>query len=421
MKKVVALLVVLVVLTACDSFDRGPQYYEGTRGVSVDFAEGNPPTELFVRGDEATFNIDVRVRNHGASVTKGGVYLSGYDPTIIDVEGIDEDRDFFQSCRFDIDNIGYGNFNGLLQCERLGLGPLGSVSGGIEVGDGFRIDLDDLNIGTLLDNIFNTDLFTNLGFNQNSVSFDSQGGGSFAVSFDLQDFDPDRVSRGPYFLSLWAPWSFEYNQGTPYTMQGDTPSNPGVKESFVTFNATATLPEESVRTSQPLMVTNCYLYTTYAASETCIDPQPNSDTEKACRLSGYSSGNGQGAPVAITNVQPRYTGQDIVYEITVENVGSGRVYNPKQIDKCSPHHPEPVTEEDLGTIVLGMAYVGDQQLDCVPDQHTLRLYNGRGTVSCALDLESQPFVKSGYTSPLVLEMWYGYADTVRRTVTIRRV
>jgi hypothetical protein len=68
-----------------------------------------------------------------------------------------------------------------------------------------------------------------------------------------------------------------------------------------------------------------------------------------------------------------------------------------------------------------MAYVGDQQLDCVPDQHTLQLYNGRGTVSCALDLESQPFVKSGYTSPLVLEMWYGYADTVRRTVTIRRV
>lgn len=411
MKRVI--ITVLLLLAACQG-QQEDTYFTGTEGVDASFSPDAPPDEVFVGGDPAIFTVDVRVQNKGASVTKGGVYLSGYDPTILDIQEIEEERGSFKDCRMNIGGILYGQFDGVVQCRDL------NAAGGADVGISWDFDLSkigDESIGDILSDLWQ-DLSFNIGFGQNDLTIRKSGDG-LSVTFDNPGFTADRAARGPYFLSLWSPWSFELNQGKEYILKGDTPANPGVNERYITYNAEATLPDDVEEVTQPIQATNCYLYTTHASTSVCIDSAPYSDEEKACTASPYKSQNGQGGPLAITQVTQEQSAGKIVFDITVEHQGDGRVYNPLRINKCSPYHPEPATEGDLNTVVLGMVYVGDQMLECTPDKHTMELYNGKGKVQCAM--ETERVSGSGYSTPLMVELWYGYSETVRTDVTIRRI
>ena len=55
-----------------------------------------------------------------------------------------------------------------------------------------------------------------------------------------------------------------------------------------------------------------------------------------------------------------------------------------------------------------------------PDNRIIKLRDGRGMITCRYDMEYQT-AKSAYRAPLVLELWYGYSETQRRNVHIKRV
>ncbi|MFB6198460.1 MAG: hypothetical protein ABEI52_09375, partial [Halobacteriaceae archaeon] len=111
----------------------------------------------------------------------------------------------------------------------------------------------------------------------------------------------------------------------------------------------------------------------------------------------------------------------VVFTIDIANRGDGTIYNPMMIQQCSPHHPQPVTERQLNTVLVGMAYVGEESLECTPNKHAVQLYNGKGRVKCILSVDPSTISRSGYSSPLMLELWYGYSETIRTDVTVRRV
>ncbi|MFB6198458.1 MAG: hypothetical protein ABEI52_09365, partial [Halobacteriaceae archaeon] len=95
-------------------------------------------------------------------------------------------------------------------------------------------------------------------------------------------------------------------------------------------------PQGMDKTEQNFLITNCYLYTTHAAPVVCIDPAPNSQTTKSCTPSTYDGSDGQGAPVAVTKVEPESSRRRAIWHIDIKNIGNGEVWNPGRIEKCNP-------------------------------------------------------------------------------------
>lgn len=76
----------------------------------------------------------------------------------------------------------------------------------------------------------------------------------------------------------------------------------------------------------------CYAYSTDASAQVCIDPDPQSKAKKPCTMGTMSLGGGQGAPIAVTRVEPsvlREGGKTIpVFAITLDNLGDGQASLP---------------------------------------------------------------------------------------------
>jgi len=98
-----ALLFILLITLASCSYLPGKSdpsktdYYKGSEGVRMRFTDaGNPPARMYYFADDTpennAFNIFIDVHNVGASYTKGGLYVSGYDPSMIQIEEIDIPR-----------------------------------------------------------------------------------------------------------------------------------------------------------------------------------------------------------------------------------------------------------------------------------------------------------------------------------------
>jgi hypothetical protein len=167
-------------------------------------------------------------------------------------------------------------------------------------------------------------------------------------------------------------------------------------------------------------LTNCYLYTTFAAPLVCIDPDPYSDVRKVCSPDQLSFSGSQGAPIAITSIEQEASPRRSTFRINIQNVGRGEVFDAGQIQKCSPYIADRVRPSDKNVVYVGDIRIGNQRLiDCTP-RGFVRLQNGRGTITCSYPYE---FVglQSAYETPLYVELWYGYSDTELRQMQIKRI
>ncbi len=418
------LLALLLFLTACNT-NQNPEdrnYFQGYEGVETRFADrDSPPRDLYYYSDtdDNRFDITVEVENQGASYARGGLYLSGYDPNMIHVRGINPDLSGFGTCGFSLGNVGFGEFGFEVQCDRA------SVRTG---GSGLLIDVE--NVGRILNDIFETtgweegrvigEPVENLDFTIDKSSTNNK----YSLNFNLagQNIDLEYASRGRLMLAM-LPIDFTRNFGKEYILAGDTPRFPGGDMAVVPWEANIqNFPQGIDDTRQTFMVTNCYLYSTHASPVVCIDPSPHSQSEKVCNPLRYNPTNGQGAPVAVTSIQQENTPREAVFKIRVSNQGNGEVWSPGKISKCNPYTETRVTSKDKNRVWLGQVRVsGDPtRLDCVPDD-VIRLDpdTESGVVTCKYDIPFQG-VQSAYQTPLVVELWYGYEDTIRRTVTVKR-
>jgi len=394
------------------------KYYQGTRGVEMVFVPGMPPNRMYYYGDTYNneFDVNVEVANVGSSWTRGALFLSGYDPTMIDVIGINPARTSGRACIIQIGNIGFGTFGGTLRCNDFFVG----------IGEGGIIDIFVNNLfgsGGLYDGALDLSRLFGGGGVDFGYRRDSGGYETWTIGLDNLGLDIEYANHGRLLIALFQGLNFERGFGFEYLLAGDTYEYPGGEIGYINFDGNIiNWPPGLDETYQTFMVTNCFLYATYAAPVVCIDPAPFSQDRKVCTPRHFTGTKGQGAPVAVTLIEQENTPRQAVFRIHVKNVGGGQVYDPGKLEMCSPYFPGRVTNQDLNVIYIGDIRVsGDlQRLRCTPNNF-LRLnpQTQEGIITCMYDI---PFsgLRSAYRTPLVVELWYGYSKTMQRRVLIKR-
>jgi hypothetical protein len=179
------------------------------------------------------------------------------------------------------------------------------------------------------------------------------------------------------------------------------------------------LPQQTPKYSIPLTIFACYDYETIASTEICIDPEPHKVyNEKACVTRNVGMGGGQGAPVAVTNVELVNMREQMRITFDIVNVGSGLsggtiVDLNKMFDNACPNGFGP---NEIDVVYLSEVKVGINGITqfCSPNGR-VKLVNGRGRVSCTYQMPGG----TAFKTPLEIKLEYGYKTFIRKDVEIR--
>ncbi len=162
------------------------------------------------------------------------------------------------------------------------------------------------------------------------------------------------------------------------------------------------------------LVTSCYNYQTIASQTVCIDPEPYSTKQKTrvCTVPpSYSLSGGQGAPVAVTKVEETVLSNKIQFKIYIKNLGDGQVIDKNRLNIDCPY--------SLDYTNLDKVYVSGRvsgySLSCRPT-NPIMLINGIGSVICTVPKPTMS--RSAYTTPLQVNLEYGYSSSIQKSVEI---
>jgi len=214
-------------------------------------------------------------------------------------------------------------------------------------------------------------------------------------------------------------------EAKPINIKGKSIYNPAGDEDLIKINAQAkTAGAQSERHPSTILATACYPYQTIFGNSVCIDPDVYSErkTQKVCAMGSLASDTGQGAPVAVTEVE---TGMTYVDEnnampqflIHVENRGNGEVTNPDPgiINKaCTSGSLE---YRNLNILKISASLSG-ASLKCVPEE--IRLKEKKGISRCDSEI-SIPKTRDAYTAPLEIKLDYGYTFTIPQDIVIEKI
>ncbi len=419
MRRLILLLALL--LAACSLGQGGEnQYYdpaharffEGHEGVEMRYDQ--LPPRLFYYGDAPgsaanDFPVSVEVKNEGSSYTRGAVFLSGYDPNLIQFDEVPIAGSYQGACSLRVGDFSLNRMGFLFQC-----GDSFSLSG--HEGGSF-LDFDWLDSVS----VRGQEWFAESWLEDLVINYEQSASGDRQIDFVLDEISFGYREHGLLLISILAGLSFEKFLGEEYLLAADSYDYPGGGLEYIEFNGhVVDWPEGTDEIEQRLLLTNCYMYTTFAAPTVCIDPQPYSTNRKVCTPDVATWGNGQGAPVAITRVTQENTPRHAIFHISVENRGRGTVYDPGSLEKCSPYYPGGSKSSDLNLVWIGEARIDDYKLTCTP-RNVLRLdESGRGQFTCTYPIEYSQ-LNSAYQTPLVVELWYGYSESVERRIPIKRI
>lgn len=420
-------LLSLLLLTSCGTTNENDRlrneyakYFTGTEGVEARFE--NVPVRLYYYGIDDTsgneFSFGVQTENKGASFSRGGVYVSGFDPNLLQFRQIPI-RGGTGACGISIGQIGLGEFGGIFHCDGVDVGISDDVTS-------VRVD----SVAALLQSFGKQWMDPN----RFDISFNGQNdpnGWNVAFQFPTGTADLEYYQHGRLFITMFlSAIDFKKNGGQEFRLAGDTYDFPGGESQYFIYDGRIIdWPPGVDQTDQKLLLTSCYQYTTYADPVVCIDPEPFSDNRKVCTPQSRTWNGGNGAPVAITSIEQENTPRKIIFRINVRNVGGGTVYDPGALEKCSPYYPGRVTAEDLNVVWLGDVRIGQTGLagrggrggmTCYPEVIRLDPKTKSGTTTCTYPLEFTN-LRSAYQTPLTVELWYGYSKAIERTLTIKRV
>lgn len=433
------LILSLFILSACTGFGsnrptpntKSERFYQGTEGIRTTIYPGSPPPNMYFYSDAITnayntFSINVELHNVGASWAKGGLYVSGFDPSMLYIEGIHVPSDsgtFWSHCRARLqmsgEAVSLNNLGGIMSCafDNSGLSVFGSI-------DDPEFQVDNLLgfIGSALSSFGATDIggrFQDFG---DVFNFDVRSDGTFTLSLGGLTFDA--LYHGRAFMAFLEALNFERFNGREFFLAPDNYDYPSGESIIVSFNPSYVekggWPAGLDETDVTLFFTTCYGYTTFATPIVCIDPDPFSQNEKACRVGQVKMTSSQGAPVAVTRVYQEAGRFSSTFLIEIQNVGRGDVYYPGDLELCSPYYPGFVGPQSQDLVLVGDVRIGNRRLTCTPDTYNVKLRNGRGQITCRYDYEFTS-AKSAYTTPLTIELWYGYSEVQRRNLRIKRV
>lgn len=228
-----------------------------------------------------------------------------------------------------------------------------------------------------------------------------------------------------------------------FNVDGKTEINPKGDEVVAAFSAkTGRLDPQSETRLSTITATLCYPYQTVLATTICIDPDVTGTAagKKVCNVKELVFNNGQGAPIAITKIEPRMILEgDIVkpqFLIFIENKGRG---NPANIfnfkDVCRNTELSQQETKYIWNVAFLRAYSSaNEQLICCPnidgkcdeketnpDKITgfIRFRDKKDFVRCSFKSGMQKN-SAAYTSPLKIQIDYGYTQTISANFYIQK-
>ena len=190
------------------------------------------------------------------------------------------------------------------------------------------------------------------------------------------------------------------------------------------------------------VVTACYKYETKAGIEICINPNVMDIAklkEGDCNPSSVSASGGQGAPVAVTKVEEDFIPINdggilktkVLFKIHIANLGSGKLvktdaFGKECIDGSSLDaekesnvvHVKDVSFSKYSLVSADKNY----KIDCTgfknDTQSDLKIgVKGDAILSCSTVLDGN----NAFTTPLLVELEYGYTDYITKSITIKNI
>ncbi|MEK6943112.1 MAG: hypothetical protein AABX00_03560 [Nanoarchaeota archaeon] len=279
---------------------------------------------------------------------------------------------------------------------------------------------------------------------RNSGTYDIQNNeGRIAIGFE-KDYIPSITfddSNGIYQASE--------NQ-VAFSIAGKTNFNQAGDEVVITSTAkTGNLEEQSESKNSLLTATLCYPYKTTLSATMCIDPdvvglRPG---KKICAVKDISLSGGQGAPIAITKIEPvmvpEVDNQNIrpQFLIYIENKANGIPVDKikyKNVCDKTDNAATNMQKDNIWNVGSVKAFAsgknGEVQLQCCPNKNGecpekevaqnelegfLRFRDNKDFIRCTF---TQPVPRNldAYTSPLRIEVDYGYIQTVTANFLLQK-
>lgn len=269
-----------------------------------------------------------------------------------------------------------------------------------------------------------------------SISKDRQGAGDLGVVVSIgreKDYIPNLIFEKDNRLSLGA----KDNEAFFY-IGGKTQINQKGDEIVVSINAkTGKLDPQSEQKSSTITATLCYPYKTILDTTVCIDPdiagiRPG---KKVCNVKDFTFNSGQGAPIAVTRIEPQMIPEgDIIkpqFLVFIENRGKGTPVN--IVGYHNACRESDFASKSTWNIAHINAYTsgpqGQNQLECSPSEQSIdqktgfvRLRDKKTWVRCTFTKGVKEIKRTddAYTSPLRIEVDYGYVQTVSTNFFIQK-
>ena len=162
----------------------------------------------------------------------------------------------------------------------------------------------------------------------------------------------------------------------------------------------------------------CYPYLTKAQVPVCVDTNPLSPTSKGCNPTPVSL-NSQGAPIAVTYVEPSTipidnTHVQLRFRIKIENKGQGLAVDRAKYNALCLN--KPIDGKDLNSVAV-TAQLAGYELDCTPGE--VKLVSSETGNTGQFICVSRPMpVKDAYKTLLTVNLYYGYVLSGNKEVYV---
>jgi len=161
-----------------------------------------------------------------------------------------------------------------------------------------------------------------------------------------------------------------------------------------------------------IKATAIYLYATDFSTDFCVDKKPHTTEDKICTMEDKSFSGGQGAPVAVTKIEPQAVGENIRFKVTFRNSGDGDVLKKDSVG-TSPSNLG-ANNYDYVTVDEAKAKLGGSSAtECQPNG--VKLVNGQGFTFCTFS----GIGDDAYTTRLDLNLEYGYMNSEEFSVQVK--
>ncbi|MBI1934935.1 hypothetical protein HYS31_00700 [Candidatus Woesearchaeota archaeon] len=232
-----------------------------------------------------------------------------------------------------------------------------------------------------------------------------------------------------------------------FGIKGKSMLSPRGEEEVFSYNVIAgKLDPQSEQHISTITASVCYPYETILDTTICIDTDVNSlrPGKKVCSNQDIIFGNGQGAPVAITKIEPKMLpiqafgnveSSDKIkpqFLIYVEDFGGGVVIKKESLKKsCIGEQDRPFDHNDFGIVYVKVELSG-KELHCQlekkerdPGPGHIKLQDKKDIIRCNTENNKEYLTvidrsQDSYFAPLRITLEYGYTKSISASYTIQK-